>query len=147
MIVIFCAGVSAQSLQILPSPPASADASFRIMLVSPGGKAPLGLQWNLLLPAGVALKKVVAGEAAAALKKAVTCSSIPAETKDGTGSQYRCVLAGGQSPLPDGPMAVVTCNMRQGLREATIRLTKTIGVTEDLKQVNLEDTQATITGQ
>jgi hypothetical protein len=143
--LILSAGMSAQSLHILPSPHSSADASFRILLASPPEKAPVALQWDLSLPRGVSFKRVVAGQSAASAQKTVTCSPLAAEAKEATASRYRCVLVGGQSPVPEGPLATVTYTLSQELREATIRLTKVISVAQDMKQVNLEDSQITVT--
>jgi hypothetical protein len=144
ILMIVSTGLSAQSLQILPSPPARGETSFRIMLASPADKAPLALQWNLALPEGVVFHGIIPGEAATSVQKSVTCSAVPLEKKDDRGSQYRCLLAGGQSPVPDGPLVAVTCHLREGLREATVYVKQVIGVSRDSQKMILEDTQATI---
>jgi hypothetical protein len=147
ILILLPAGIWAQSLQILPSPPSQAETSFRIMLASPEAKAPVALQWDLLLPEGVTLKDTIAGEAAEAAQKSIKCSAIPTRDKAGNGSEFRCLVIGGQKPLPDGAVALVQCGLRQGLREATVRVRHAMGVSRDLKQIYIGDVQGTITGQ
>ena len=146
-VMLFAMGVSAQSLQILSSPPGHESATFRIMLASPEKKAPVALQWRLSLPEGVELKEIVPGAAAEAAQKSVTCSGPPAGSKTGAGPEYRCVLVGGQAALPDGPVVVVKCALRSGLREAVVRVRDAVGVSVDSKQIPIAETQGTITAQ
>ena len=69
-------------------------------------------------------------------------------TKDGgQGSVYGCILAGGQKALPNGPIAVVRYRVPPEIRQITekVRVAKALGVTADLKSVELASTQAAIT--
>jgi hypothetical protein len=138
--------MSAQSLLILPSPPAGRESSFRIIFASSEDKPVVALQWDLLLPEGVTLQAISAGEAAESVHKSVTCSKVTPERKNDTVSQqHRCILAGGLTPLPDGSVAAVTCKLPAGLREATVRLKKVVGVSRDAKPIDIEEAEGTIT--
>jgi len=112
------------------------------MLASPEGKTPVALQWNLSLPAGVTLKETAAGEASASAQKSVQCVAA-----SGAGSEFRCLVVGGEKPIPDGAVAAIRCILGKGLREATVRVTHVVGVTQDSKRVDMADTQATVRGQ
>jgi len=148
LLIIFSAPLTAQSLLVLPSPPAREESSFRIIFASSEDKPLVALQWDLLLPDGVSLQAIKSGEAAESAHKSVTCSKIPSEDqKETTSQRHRCILAGGQLPLPDGPLAAVTCKLRPGLREATVRLKKIVGVSRDVKPIDIEDAEGTITAK
>jgi len=148
LLLVFSAALPAQSLLILPSPPAREESSFRIIFASSEDRPLVALQWDLLLPEGVTLQDIKSAEAASSVHKSVTCSKVRAEDQKDTASQrHRCILAGGQLPLPDGPLATVTCKFRPGLREATVRLKKVVGVSREVKPINIEDAEGTITAQ
>jgi hypothetical protein len=137
--------MQAQSLQILPSPPANHGiASFRIMLASPAGREPVALQWKLWFPEGVtvALGDIVAGSAAESAGKALTCSALSAGKAAEKGSVYGCILAGGVKPIPNGPAAVVRCTIRTP--EVAVRIRGALAVAPDLKRIDLKDSEATI---
>src|ERR1700759_4634879 len=101
--LLFSAPLLAQSFQIVPSTaPHGGNGSLLITLNSPAGKEPLGLQWKLLLGTGVtaALQDIVAGDAATAAGKGVTCA--PADKIAPDGSTYNCILIGGEKHIANG---------------------------------------------
>jgi hypothetical protein len=142
------AGALAQSLLIPPSMVTrGGSGSLLLTLKSPEGKAPLALQWEFSFPPNVVvdLADIVAGSAAESTQKAVTCRVVK---KDGTkGTTYGCILAGGQKPLPNGPIAIVRYRVPAEVRQIAekVRVAKALGVTADLKSVALEGTEAAIT--
>jgi hypothetical protein len=147
VILVASAGMWAQSLQILPFPPGGRGiASFQIMLISPAGKEPVALQWKLWVPDGVtvAVSDIIAGSDAEAAQKSITCSAARDGKGAGKGSSYGCVLAGGQKPIQTGSVAIVKCSFRPGLHEATVRVQNILGVSADLKRIDLEDVEGTL---
>jgi hypothetical protein len=147
--ILASAGAWAQTLLIPPSMVTrGGSGSLLLTLESPGGKAPLALQWEFTFPPNVAVDAadIVAGSAAESAQKALTCR--PWKTKDGgQGLLFTCILAGGQKPVPNGPVAVVRYRIPAEIRQIAekVRVGKAIGVTADLKSVELASTQATIT--
>jgi hypothetical protein len=147
--ILASAGAWAQSLLIPPSMVArGGSGSLLLTLVSPEGKAPLALQWEFTFPPSVAVDAadIVSGSAAESAQKALTCRAV--RSKDRVqGSLYGCILAGGQKPIPNGPIAIVRYQVPPEVRQITekVRVGKAIGVTADLKSVELESTQAAIT--
>ena len=149
VIILASAGAWGQSLLIPPSMVArGGSGSLLLMLQSPEGKAPLALQWEFTFPPNVAVDvaDIVAGSAAETSQKALACRAV--KVKDGVqGSTFGCILAGGQKPLPNGPIAIVRYQVPTEVRQITakVRVAKALGVTADLKSVELAPTQATIT--
>ena len=95
------------------------SGSLLLTIESPEGKAPLALQWEFTFPPNVAvdLADIAAGSAAESAQKTLTCRAV-ARTKDGAqGSVYGCILAGGQKPLPSGPIAVVRYRVPTEIRQ------------------------------
>jgi hypothetical protein len=120
-----------------------------LTLESPPGKAPAALQWEFTFPPNVVvdLADIAAGSSAESAQKALTCRSIE-KTKDaGQGSVYGCILAGGQKPIPNGPVAAVRYRVPLEIRQIAekVRVGKAIGATADLKRVEFEGAQAVIT--
>jgi hypothetical protein len=147
--VLASAGAWAQAFLIPPSiVTRGGSGALLLTLESPVGKAPLALQWEFTFPPNVAvdLTDIVAGSAAESAQKTLTCR--PLKTKDSAqGSIYGCVLAGGQKPLPNGPIALVRYQVPPEIRQIAekVLVGKAIGVTADLKRVELASTQAAIT--
>src|ERR1035437_799087 len=110
VLVLASTGLWAQSLSIAPSTVTrGASGSLLLTLESPQGKAPAALQWEFTFPPNVVvdLADIAAGSSAESAQKALTCRSVE-KTKDaGQGSVYGCILAGGQKPIPNGPVAAV----------------------------------------
>jgi len=149
ILVLASAGAWAQILLIPPSMVMrGGSGSLLLQLESPEGKAPLALQWEFTFPPNVAVDvaDIVAGSAAESAQKTLTCRAV--KTKDGAqGSVYGCILAGGQKALPNGPIAVVRYRVPPEIRQIAekVRVVKALGVTADLKSVELAGTQAAIT--
>jgi hypothetical protein len=147
--ILVSAGAWAQTLLIPPSRVArGGSGSLLLTLESPAGTAPLALQWEFTFPPNVVVDApdIVAGSAAGASQKALACRSV--KTKDsGQGSVYVCILAGGEKAIPNGPVALVRYRVPPETRQIAekVRVAKALGVTADLKSVELASTQAAIT--
>src|SRR5262245_35018489 len=138
--------------QILLLPPSvvthGASATLLLTLQSPPGKAPSALQWEVTFPEEVAvdLEDIIAGSAAQSGEKLLTCRAFE-KTKDAApGSVYGCILAGGEKPIPNGPVAIVRYRVPAEIRRIAgkVRVGKAIGVTANLKKIEIEDVQAAI---
>ncbi len=149
LLLFSCAGVWAQSLQVLPSPISKDEyASFQLMIVAPPGKEVTALQWMLSVPRGVAIapSEIRAGKAAEGAGKSITCA-LKGESKETGASSFACILAGGKNAIPNGSIAAVRCKAGAGLHSATVRVHDILGVSADLKQVNIADAEGTIRWQ
>jgi hypothetical protein len=126
-----------------------ASGSLLLTLESPQGKAPLALQWEFTFPQNVVvdLADIAVGSAAGSLQKALTCRAVDSAKDSGQGSVYRCILAGGQKPIPNGPVAAIRYRVPlevRGIAEK-VRVEKALGATADLKAVEIEASQGGIT--
>lgn len=150
VLVVACAGLWAQSLSIPPSTVTrGASGQLLLTLESPQGKAPLALQWEFTFPPNMVVEvaDIAAGSAAESAQKALTCRAVERTKDGGQGSVYGCILAGGQKPIPNGPVAAVRYRVPLEIRQITekVRVGKAIGASADLKRVELEGAQAVIT--
>jgi hypothetical protein len=96
---------SAQSLSVSSASVKQGDrGSILISLASPSDRRPIALQWDLLYPddeLAIRPDDLVTGSAALGADKALTCAAPPKQ------KLYRCILVGGQKPIPDGPVAII----------------------------------------
>jgi hypothetical protein len=126
-----------------------ASGSLLLTLESPQGKALSALQWEFTFPQNVVvdLADINAGSAAESAQKALTCMGAEQLKDTGKGSVYVCILAGGQKPVPNGPIAVVRYRVPLEVRQIAekVRVGKAVGATADLKSVELEGAQAVVT--
>jgi hypothetical protein len=113
---------------------------IELFLESPGGKEPLALQWETKIPISqISLinDKVLTGSTAAEAGKTLTCA---VREKTAEVSVVRCILAGGQKPIPDGAIAMfrlkISTNAKIG--SSSIRVEQPIAVLKDLKQIPLD---------
>jgi hypothetical protein len=139
----------AQTLLLPPSVVTrGASGTLLLTLQSPSGRAPLALQWEFTFPQNVAvdLADIVAGSAAESAEKSLTCRVFE-KTKDSSpGSVYGCILAGGVRPIPNGPVAIVRYRVPAEIRQIAgrVQVKKAVGVTADLKKIEIEGVQAAI---
>lgn len=116
--------------------------TVEISLDSSSGVRPVALQWETIFPAQlleVEGKRFEIGWAARDSGKSVACS----ERKPYT---YICVLAGGQNPIANGPIAIVHFKIRTEARPGTsvVRLVRVEAVTADLKKSVLKEAEGTV---
>jgi hypothetical protein len=148
-VLALASGLSAQSLSIPPSTvKRGASGTLLLILESPPGKAPVALQWEVTFPPGVAadLADIAAGSAAELAQKTIACRA--AETKNARlGIHYRCLLAGGQKTIANGPVAVIRYRVPLETKQITeaVRVGMALAVTPDLKSVDLEAVRGVIT--
>lgn len=139
--------VYGQSLHV---PPSTANRKspgvFSMILDSPAGKAPVAMQWELSVPPALAVEKgdISPGKAAETAKKSLTCA--PTNSQIPGGTRYICILAGGQEPIGSGPIAMIRYRAQADVHGAPIRVAiqKILGVSADLKRIEMPNTDAII---
>ena len=150
VLLLACTSLWAQSLSMpLSTVTRGGSGSLLLTLESPQGKAPLALQWEFTFPPNVVvdLADIAAGSAAESAQKALACRSVERTKEGGPGAVYACILAGGQKPIPNGPVAAVRYRVPLEIRQIAekVRVGKAIGATADLKRVDIAGAQAVIT--
>jgi hypothetical protein len=141
----------AQSLQLsAPSAATGEWVAIEIVMRPPPGKDILALQWEMEIPAKQldleterAVRAVIAVQDAG---KSVTCA-IPKESAQAR--ILRCILAGGQKPIPDGKVSVISLKILENPQPGPIRvrLQNALAVSRDLERVPLEPAETTVTAQ
>jgi hypothetical protein len=137
----------AQSLHLsAASATPSGTAAVTLSLESPPGKEPLALQWEVVYPSpqlGAEGSDFTAGQAAKASGKSLTCAGKPA---DADTYVYRCILAGGQKAIGNGPVATLTFHIRSAARTGTaaVQIQNAAGVSASLKKIDIGPAQVGI---
>jgi len=147
--LLACASLKAQILLLPPSVVRHGTAGTLLLsLQSPPGKAPLALQWEITFPQNVKvdLADIIAGSAAQSAEKFLTCRAFEKAKDSGEGSVYRCILAGGEKPIPNGPVAIVRYQIPAEIRQISgkVRVAKVLGVSADIKKIEMEGVEAAI---
>jgi hypothetical protein len=147
------ARLAPEELPVLQISPAAAFRGDRAIVIislnSKPGNASVGLQWELSYPAvsvGTDEREVVVGGAALSAGKTLTCAGI---ADDPARYLYRCVVAGGSSPIPNGPVAQMIFRVRESARlgPATLEIRSAMAVAPDGKRVDISPARAEITVQ
>ena len=124
------------------------SGTLLLTLQSPSGRAPLALQWEFTFPQHVAvdLGDIVAGSAAESAEKSLTCRAFEKTKGSAPSSVYGCILAGGERPIPNGPVAIVRYRVPAEIKQIAnkVQVGKAVGVTADLKKIEIEAVQAAI---
>lgn len=136
-----------QSLRLSSASASRGDqVAIELSLESPAGKEPLALQWDTKIPiAQVSLlnDQILVGPTAQEVGKSLNCA-----LKEKTAETHtsRCILAGGQSPISNGAIAIlrlkISMNARSG--SARIRVEQGIAVSKDLKQAPLDAVETVV---
>ena len=143
---ILAAIVRGQSLRVEPSATdRKSPGVLSLILEAPPGKAPVAMQWEIAVPPAIAVATgdISVGKAAETAKKSLNCA-----TKGGTagGVRYACILAGGQDPIPVGPVATVRYRAQADVQGAPVRVVieNILGVSADLKRIEISNAIAII---
>ena len=141
-------GAAGQSLQLVPVTGSAGEwVTVPIALERSPGREPTALQWeieiaNQLEPESqrVARALLAVIEAGKSLTCAVAGNS--AESR-----LLRCVLAGGQKPIPTGTIVLLSLRITDRAQAGTarIRLDHALAVTEDLKQLPINPVETVVT--
>lgn len=116
-----------------------------INLDAPQGSAPAALQWEFSVPSVIAITttEITVSRAAQSAGKSLTCVKKQIFQHR---SRYVCILAGGQGPIPAGRVAEIQYLAQWDMKGAPIRVTfeNILGVSADLKRIEIADVNATI---
>jgi hypothetical protein len=126
------------SLSSTSAAPGDARLSFAISLKSPRERMPVALQWELLLPQtlpGVSQPEVSLAAAARKAGKSVTCAGMPGEAG---ALRLKCILAGGVTPITDGPVASLRLAPGTFKGSVRIRLERGFAVMPDASEIPIK---------
>ncbi len=127
----------------------SGEGSFSLLLESPDGKAPVAMQWQLLVPSMFRIgdADVKPGKAALASGKSVVCGAGGQKPGTESGVRYTCILAGGVNRISNGPVAEVHYRVEAGVhvRRGQVTIEKVVGVSLDLRSTAMGGATAMIT--
>lgn len=143
-------GEEPPALQISPAAAFRGDRAIVVIsLNAKPGSSSVGLQWELTYPAvsvGTDEREVLAGNSAVSAGKTLTCTGI---ADDAAKYMYRCVLAGGLTPIPNGPVAQMVFRVRETARlgPATLEIRNAMSVASDGRRVEMTPTHSEITVQ
>jgi hypothetical protein len=138
-----------QSLRV---PPSRTDLKtpgvFSVTIDSPPGKAPVALQWEFSVPPVIAIKTedITIGKAAELAQKSLTCAAMATKPAMQRKMRYACILAGGQNPISNGPIAVVEYRAQWDVKGAPIRVAieNILGASADAKRIPIPNADAII---
>ena len=138
-----------QSLHVpVSEPSAGGEGVLSIELDSPQPKGPTALQWEVAVPAVVAIEvgDLAVGKAAQSAGKSLNCGRKKREDSTPGPTRYVCILAGGTAPIPSGAVAEVHYRVREDPDRAPIRvgIENALAVFLDLTQVKMPDADAVI---
>ncbi len=138
-----------QSLFVLPSrTDLKTPGVFSVTIDSPPGKAPQALQWDFSVPPviEIATTDITIGKAAESARKSLTCAKKATTPAKQRGTRLACILAGGQDPIGNGPIAVVQYRAQWDVKGApiTVAIENILGASTDLKRIPIPNTDAKI---
>jgi hypothetical protein len=135
------------ALQISPAAAFRGDRAIVVVsLNAKPGSASVGLQWELTYPSvalGTDDRELVASGSAVSAGKTLTCTGIP---DDAARYMYRCVLAGGSAPIPNGPVAQMIFRVRETahLGPASIEIRNAMAVAADGRRLDIGPAHADV---
>ena len=149
VLLVAAGGLWAQTVSVSPSNvKRGRSGSLLIKLEASAAKPVVALQWRLYFPSGTAVAPadMLAGSAAEAAGKSITCVAIKDVGAGVAGGGYACIVAGGRKSIGSGAVAVVLYHV--GTNVATIggrvRVEKIAGVSVDGKQVDMPNAEGII---
>jgi hypothetical protein len=140
--------LSGQSLSVAPSQTdLKTSGVFSVSIDSPQGKAPAALQWEFSVPPAIAITPadIAIGKAAESVRKSLTCAKKETPAKQ-RAVKYACILAGGQHPIGNGPIAVVHYRAQWDVKGVPIKVAieNILGASADLKRIPIPNADALI---
>jgi hypothetical protein len=138
-----------QSLRVLPSrTDLKTPGALSLTMDSPTGNALTAIQWEFSFPPAIEIKlsDIAIGKAAEAARKSLTCSLKGTDAAGSRRMRYACILAGGQSPIGNGPIVVVQYRAQWDVKGAPVRVAieNILGVSADLRRIPIPNMDATI---
>lgn len=139
--------------QVLRIPASHTDrqtpGTFTVVMDAPQGKAPLALQWEFLIPPAidVAIADIRIGKAAEAAGKNLMCAANSKTPAAERGMRYTCILAGGPTPIGNGPLAQVQYRAKADVGGAPVRIVMEhiVGASPDVQSIAIPSVSGIIT--
>lgn len=118
-----------------------------LILDSPSDRRTLALEWVFQIPAAPFRdlnENAVAPSGPDRSSKQLTCA-VSTRTSDYVA--LRCVLAGGDGPVPDGKVATIRLRISDSAKPGPTRVLveDALGVSSDLRELNVHGSEATVT--
>ena len=142
-LVASCLPVLGQTSQVLSVTKAPGDrVTLDILVDSQPGGAPVALQWEVVFPAQLMALEGDAPE----LGKAAMDSGKSLQCTARKPYRYFCLLAGGQNPIANGPIAILHFRIRTTAeaKTTTLKIERVEATTVDSKALTLNDTEAIV---
>jgi len=142
------AALFGQTLALSPVTAAPGEfAVIQMSLSSAAGHQPVALQWDAVVPALLELQSdrimrlTVAAQDAG---KSLTCGRAQAAVGAQT---VRCLLSGGQKPIPEGTIAILSLRVRETAPPGpvTVRFEQATAVDRDAKASPVDPVETTVT--
>ncbi len=120
--------------------------AIQVSLDSPAGHEPVGLQWETIVPTLQLTPDnngMVIGPAGQESGKSIQCAG---KRKSPEEFSYRCILIGGQKPIKNGTVAMLTLHISPKGQAGAVRIhtQEGIAVTANMKQVKINDSESTV---
>ena len=144
----FTACAAGQTLQLGPVTGSAGDwVTVPISFQRSPEREPTALQWEIQIASQLEPETRRIARAVLAVTeagKSLTCAFVG---KSAEGWSVRCVLAGGQKPIPPGTIALLAVRIADRAQAGTapIRLDHVLAVTQDLKQLPIDSAATLIT--
>jgi hypothetical protein len=140
--------LGAQALRVYAVPGVSGrDGAVTLEIASGPGKEPAALQWDFSVPDALLIDadSAAAGKAAKSAGKAIQCRiqfNLQGEKKN----VCRCILIGGVSRIPNGPVATLKYSAQPETKAGKygIDVVRALAVSVDAKKAPLQDVTAGI---
>ena len=142
-LVVGCLPVFGQMSHVSSVTKAPGDkVTLDILVDSQPGGAPVALKWEVVFPAQLMALEGDAPELGKAAKdsgKSLQCTSRKPY-------RYFCLLAGGQNPIANGPIAIFHFRIRTTAEAetTTLKIERVEATTVDSKALTLNDTEAIV---
>jgi hypothetical protein len=136
--------LNGQSLKIQSSITRKGESGFLyVVLDAPAASAPVALQWELILPKDVTIgvNDITMPSPPESVNKVLSCAVKPEAQP-----RYVCTLAGGNKPIPNGPVAAVRYRIAVEVHKITdkVRIENATGVKSDGAAIHIPDVQQTL---
>jgi hypothetical protein len=142
-LVVGCLPVLGQMSHVSSVTKAPGDrVTLDILVNSQPGGAPIALKWEVVFPAQLMALEGDAPE----LGKAAMDSGKSLQCTARKPYRYFCLLAGGQSPIVNGPIAIFKFRIptTAEARTTTVKIEKTEATMADSNTLTLDDTEAIV---
>ena len=110
------------------------------------GQELAAVQWEMQIPSPLVFENERMVRQSLPVKEAGKSLTCLIAAKSPEGARLRCLVSGGQKPIPTGTMALLTLKIPDGTRatKVRLRLENALAVTRDLKQAPIGFAEAVV---